>query len=324
MENFDAAAVREHLPWVELIDAIRTAVAEANVTSPDRHTHQVPVAEQAEATVLLMPAWQQGGGLGVKAVTYFPSNAGTSIPSINAGYLLFSASDGRLLAVLDGDELTARRTAAASALAASFLARPDANRLLIVGTGQLAANMAQAHSAVRPIERIDVWGRRPEAAGVVVAELVALGFEANVAPDLDRSVSEADIVSCVTGATVPLVRGELLSPGTHLDLVGSFKADMRESDDDCIRRSAVFVDTSTGASAAGDLAQPLADGLLQMDDIESDLAGLCAGNHTGRSSDEVITLYKSAGFATLDLAAAMLALKGSSRSKGPAAGTMQP
>ena len=332
MRTLDAAAVRAATPWPELIAAVGAVLTEGSVTAPERHVHPVGLPDGGTGSLLLMPAWAAGELIGVKAVTYFPSNsgtpvptvnaaypdkaladgddlrAGTPVPTVNAAYLLFDGGNGELRAVLDGGELTDRRTAAVSALAATRLARADADRLLVVGTGRLSPNMARAHAAVRPLAGVEVWGRRSEAAAAVAAQLRTEGLPAEASADLDASVGRADIVSCVTGATEPLVCGELLEPGTHVDLVGSFRPDMRESDDDAVARATIFVDTVAGALMSGDLAQPLADGVITEASIAADLRALAAGDHPGRTSADEITLFKSAGFAAADLAAARRAL----------------
>ena len=306
---FDAAAVRAATPWPELIASIAEALAGDAVTAPQRHVHPVGLPDGGTGALLLMPAWLDTEMIGVKAVTYFPSNAGTDVPTVNAAYLAFDGRTGQVVAVLDGDELTARRTAAISALAADHLARADAQHLLVVGTGVLSPNIARAHAAMRPLARIEVWGRRPKAAASVAKTLRAEGLPAEASDDLDASIRGADIVSCVTGATEPLVRGELLSEGTHLDLVGSFTPGMRESDDEAAARATIFVDTLAGALMAGDLAQPLADGVITEASITADLQALAVGEHPGRTTPDEITLFKSAGFAAADLAAARLALR---------------
>ena len=308
MRMLDAAAVRAATPWPDLIAAIAAAVAEDAATAPERHVHPVGLPGGGTGSLLLMPAWVDGEVIGVKTVTYVPSNAGTDVPTVNAVYVLFDGRTGEPHAVLDGGELTDRRTAAVSALAGSRLARADAERLLVVGTGRLSPNMARAHAAVRPLSSIEVWGRRPEAAAAVASRLRAEGLPAEASADLDAGVGRAEIVSCVTGATEPLVRGELLAPGTHLDLVGSFRPDMRESDDEAAARATIFVDSVAGALMSGDLAQPIADGVITEDSVVADLQALAAGDHPGRTSPDEITLFKSAGFAAADLAAARLAL----------------
>ena len=309
MRVLDAAAVRAATPWAELIAAIAEVMAEEHLSAPERHVHPVGLPDGGEGALLLMPAWIDRELIGVKTVTYFPSNAGTAATTVNAAYLLFDGGTGQLSAVLDGDELTDRRTAAISALAADHLARTDAERLLVVGTGRLSPNMARAHAAIRPLTSIEVWGRRPKAAEAVAEQLRAEGLPARATTDLDAGVQAADIVSGVTGATSPLVRGDLLAPGAHLDLVGSFQPDMRESDDAAAARATIFVDTVAGASLSGDLAQPLADGVITEASITADLRALATGQHPGRTSPEEITLFKSAGFAAADLAAARLALR---------------
>ncbi len=313
MELFDAARLRDLLAWPELIDAIGEILHEPHAASPARHVHDVSAPDAAghvtadEDMLLLKPAWIPGQLLGIKAVTFFGSNTARSLPNINATYLLFDGETGAPVAVMDGEELGSRRTMAASALAARSLARPDASRLLVVGTGQLSPHAVAAHNTGRNLSNVEVWGRDPDKAAAVVAAVSALGIEATVSTDLDASVATADIISSVTSASSPLIRGELLSPGCHVDLVGSFKADMRESDDECVRRATVFVDTYEGAVLAGDLASPLADGVITEADLRVDLQALATGAHAGRTGADEITLFKSAGFALEDLAAARLA-----------------
>ena len=313
MESFDAAAIRTATPWSALTAAVAEALADPEVSSPERHVHPLPLAGGSEGSLLVMPAWRAHDVIGVKAVTYFPTNAGGPSSTINAGYLLFDGCSGRLVATLDGDELTVRRTAATSALAARYLARPDAGRLLVIGTGRLAPALALAHADGRDLTSLEVWGRRPARARAVVETLQREGVHAAVAEDLDDAVARADLISCATGATEPLVAGRLLRPGAHLDLVGSFRPDMREADDEAVRRAAVFVDTRAGALRSGDLAQPLAAGVVDGSDILADLADLVAGRHRGREASSQITVFKSAGFALADLATARLVWKARER-----------
>lgn len=306
VEVFDAAAVRAATPWPALIEAIAAALIDPVAVAPERHVHPLALPGGGEGSVLVMPAWRSGDVIGVKAVTYLPTNEGTSNPTVNAGYLLFDGRSGRLAATLDGDELTVRRTAAASALAARHLARRDADRLLLVGTGQLAPVVARAHAHGRELAAVEIWGRSARRAQSVVDDLSRAGLPAGVADDLNDAVARADLISCVTGATEPLLAGRLLQPGTHVDLIGSFRPDMREADDEAVRRAAVFVDTRPGALRSGDLAQPLAAGVIGEGSIHGDLADLVTGRHPGRETAQQITLFKSAGFALADLAAARL------------------
>jgi ornithine cyclodeaminase/alanine dehydrogenase-like protein (mu-crystallin family) len=307
--TLDADAVRAALDWPSTIDALESMFHDG-CTMPTRHHHTVQVPGTAAATLLLMPAWTEGGYLGVKVVNVFPGNADRGLPAVTGLYLLFSATTGAILATIDGAELTARRTAAASALAARYLARDDAARLLVVGTGRLAANLAAAHAAVRPIKSISIWGRDRNKAATVAASLEAEGLAASPCGDLAEAVAAADIVSCGTLARDPLIRGGWLKPGAHLDLVGGFTPAMREADDEAIRRASVFVDTRAGAMVeAGDIVVPLANGTLSADGVRADLFDLASGRHSGRATYDEITVFKSVGAALEDLAAAALAYR---------------
>lgn len=306
MQSFGPDEVAAALPWRDLIEAIETTLVEVGAEAPPRTVHTVPDAAGNDAAVLLKPGWVVGDVIAVKVVTVFPDNGALGLPTINAGVLLFDGSNGVLIGACDGNELTTRRTAAASAVAAKHLARPDARRLLVVGTGALAPMAAQAHATVRDYDEIEVWGRSEAKARSVVATLTAAGLPASASADLDASVAAADVISAVTASTEPIIKGSLLAEGTHVDLMGSFTPMMRESDDDVVRRSSVFVDDRTDGIIAGDLAQPLASGLLSIDDIRGDLRELIRGDVPGRQSPSEITMYKSAGIALEDVAAARL------------------
>jgi len=305
MNVFDAAAVRAALPWPELIAAIE-ALFVSGAEVPQRQALTIANPHGPDGTLLVMPAWIGGDSIGIKAVTFFPGNSALGLSTISAAYLLFDGRTGAIRAACDGDEITVRRTAATSAAAAKRLARPDARRLLVVGAGQLSANMAEAHASVRTYTTIEIYARKADKAAEVVARLAAAGIAAQVCPDLEAGVRAADVVSCCTSATEPVIRGAWLSPGTHLDLVGAFKADMRECDDDTVRRAAIFVDAAPGALLAGDLSQPIAAGVISAADIRADLRALASGSHPGRSCDAEITLFKSVGNAIEDLAAGRL------------------
>lgn len=295
------------LPMKALVEALRAMFA-SGCEMPVRHHHTVNVPGEPEATLLLMPAWQTGAHMGVKIAGVFPGNATRGKAAVNAAYVLMSASTGEMLAMVDGGELTARRTAAASALAADYLARKDASHLLVVGTGRLSLNLVEAHASARPIRRVTVWGRSHEKAAAVAERAAAAGFETDATDDLEAAVGEADIVSCATLSKDALVQGEWLMPGTHLDLVGAFRPDMRESDDEAMRRASVFVDTRAGATKeAGDIVLALQSGALTETAIRAELAELARGEHAGRESESEITLFKSVGAALEDLAGAMLA-----------------
>lgn len=311
MLTISADDVDRALTFPGLVETLRTAFA-AGAVQPVRHHHSIERPDGAASTLLLMPAWTDfraagtsvGGYIGVKVVTVSPDNNALGKPAVMGLYLLLDGLTGEPRALIDGQRLTQWRTACASALAASYLARKDASRLLIVGAGALAPFLARAHAAVRPIREIAIWNRTPANAGKVAQELSRHGFSARAAEDLDGELALADIISSATISTTPLIRGALLKPGAHVDLVGAFTPDMRESDDDAILRARVYVDTRAGATKeAGDIVQPLASGVLKPEAIVADLRELARGEKQGRESAGEITLFKSVGAALEDLAA---------------------
>ena len=306
----DDATVERRLELPRLIERLAAAFR-ADATVPLRHHHAITVPDAATGTLLLMPAWIAGGSLAIKLVTVFPDNHRRSLSTVLASVLLLSAVTGEALALVAGRVLTVRRTSAASALAASYLARADAAHLVMVGTGALAPTLIAAHAVVRPIRRVSVWGRDRAKARALADRLAGQSFAIAPVDDLEAAVRDADIVSCATLARDPLVRGEWLAPGAHLDLVGGFTPVMRETDDTAIRRATVFVDTRDGATKeAGDIVQPLAAGVLTHDAIRADLYDLARGRVPGRTTPDQITLFKSVGTALEDLAAAQLAYEG--------------
>lgn len=289
-----------------LVEALRTAFRKgAEVPLRHRHTIEVPGADPA--SLLLMPAWQAGKYCGVKIVTVFPSNGALGLSAVMANYILMSARTGTPLAVIDGHMLTLKRTAAASALAAKYLSRPDSDKLLMVGTGSLAPHLILAHASVRPIRELVVWGRDAKKAQTLASNFDGRRLKARATTDLAEAVTWADTISCATLSKAPLVKGEWLRPGQHIDLVGGFTPDMREADDAAITRARVYVDTWGGAlKEAGDIVQPIANGALLEKQIAGDLAELTQGRAAGRSFHNQITLFKSVGTALEDLAAAEL------------------
>ena len=310
----------EKLPWLALIDAIE-AIFDSEVIEPLRHQHDLKVPDEATASLLLKPAWIEGEYLGVKQVAIFPGNNARGLPGLNSSYLLSSAKTGQPLLQLAADELTARRTAAASALASRYLSRTDSHKLLMIGSGRLARSLVEAHSAVRPITEIKVWSRNESSAQKIVDELLAEGKNAAVctSTDLSKQTAAADIISCATMSTQPIILGQYLTQGTHLDLVGAFTPNMRETDDDAVHKSAVFVDTRAGAlTEAGDLTKAIYAGKFLASDVIAELSELCTNSdldkHLGRSQltnpNSQITLFKSVGAGREDLAAAILAYEG--------------
>lgn len=309
MRSISAEATRAALDFPALVEALREGFR-GEVEVPVRHHHTMARRDEPDATLLLMPAWQGERHVGVKIVTVTPGNSARSLPAVLGVYLLNDGRTGAPLALIDGPMLTLRRTAAASALAADYLAKPGAERLLMVGTGALAPHLIEAHAAVRPIRSVTVWGRSREKAEAVIAQLALPGVELRAVEDLEAAVAEAEVISCATLSSEPLVRGDWLRPGHHLDLVGAFTPQMRESDDEAVRRARVFVDTRAGClKEGGDIVQPLAAGVIGETDVVADLFELTRGQREGRGGDAEITLFKSVGTALEDFAAAQLVME---------------
>lgn len=303
MRVFDAAATREALPFERLIPALREMFA-AGCEVPGRHVHRI-----GELTSLLMPAWD-AEHYGVKVVNVAHGNAARGLPAVHGSVLLHDAATGVPLALIDGSELTTRRTAAASALAADHLARHDATHLLVVGAGRIAAVLPAAYRAVRRIERVTVWARDTGKAQALAAQLAAQeGFATEVATQLDDALAQAHIVSCATLAETPLIKGAWLAPGSHLDLIGSFTPAMREADDDAFRNAHLWIDTDEALAKSGDLLGPMSRGVFAAGDVRGTLAQLCSGAAPRRIRDTERTVFKSVGTALEDLAAAKLVLR---------------
>jgi alanine dehydrogenase len=310
MRVIGPSEVNATLDFTSLVEALRQ-MFRTGCEAPLRHHHTIKdPAGGPDATLLLMPAWQSGGRIGIKLVTVFPGNAAAGMPSVMGAYLLLDGRTGEPVALLDGPALTARRTAAASALAASYLARPDCERLLMVGTGALAPRLVEAHASVRPIRNVLVWGRDADKASRLAHRLDRKNLKVAATTDLEAAVRGAHVISCATLSHEPLIRGAWLPLGVHLDLVGGFTPERREADDDAVRRARVFVDTREGAGTeAGDIVQPLRAGVIAADDIAGDLFELTRGTRAGRRYHDQITLFKSVGTALEDLAAAQLAFE---------------
>ena len=311
-EEIDAA-----LSFPVLIEALRQAFS-AKLEAPERHHHSV-ARENETATLLLMPAWtglgERPSYLATKLATVFPGNAARGRPSVHATTILLHGETGEPLAAMDGTRLTLWRTAAASALAASYLAREDASRLLMVGAGALAPFLIRAHGAVRPIREVMIWNHNAARAKETLERIGqeqsrTCGREGEaplmrLADDLEAAARAADVISCATLSRTPLIRGEWLKEGAHLDLVGAFNLDMREADDEALRRARLFIDTKAALKEGGDVAVALRDGAIEASHVAGDLARLVCGDTQGRSSPGEITAFKSIGAAIEDLAAAV-------------------
>ena len=298
--------VQDNTNFLQLIQALKEAFSMDTTEVPLRHHHDFPnPKEGVESTLLLMPAWNPGNEAGVKIVTVSPNNGKYDLPAIQGTYVYMDAHKGSVKAILDAKQLTAKRTAAASALAAKYLAKMNASTMLMIGTGALAENLIRAHATVRPLQKIYVWGRSLEKAFNVKDLLSSDGLEIIPVSTVEEVISKVDIISCATLSAIPLVHGHHLVPGQHIDLVGAYKNNTREADDAAIKKSSVYVDTFQGGlKESGDIVIPLKSGILKESEICADLFELCSGRQKGRRSETEITLFKSVGHALEDLAAA--------------------
>jgi len=299
---FDAEAVARATPMPALVAALRAAFAGERHHAPARLSADL----SGTRSLLVMPGWRDDGGIGVKIVDVERAVS----PAIRSTYMLIDGGSGRPCALFDGTELTRRRTAAVSVLAATRLARPDARHLLILGTGALVAPLIEAYASAYALDTVAIWGRDRRKAQAAAATARDAGHPARAVDDIDAALAGADIVSAATLATSPLIAGARLHPGMHIDLIGAFRPDMCEADPEAFARARVFVDTRHGAiEEAGDLIQAIAAGAIATTDIAADLAALCSGAHAGRGDDgQAITLFKSVGTGIADLAAAELVL----------------
>jgi ornithine cyclodeaminase len=308
MRVITASEIDAALSPRDMADALAEAF-QGSLTAPARHHHTIPRAG-ADATLLLMPAWTAAGAgeavMGVKIVTVFPDNAARSLPSVLGSYILMDGASGAPVAVMDGARLTLWRTAGASALAARHLARKDRRRMLMVGAGALCPFLIRAHASEAELADIAIWNHNPARSRAQADLLVAEGLPVRVAASLEAEARAADLISCATLATSPLIRGEWLAPGCHLDLVGAFNMSMREVDDDALHRASLFVDTPAALAEGGDIAIAIRDGGIGPEAVKGDLARLCARTVAGRRDDGEITLFKSIGASIEDLCAARL------------------
>ena len=286
------------LDWLGLCDA-----HEAGHTRPRAEIADSFLYRGAD-TLLSRAAWIDGLGQLVKTATIFPGNAAHGKPAVNGSAALYSDSDGTLSAIVDFHLLTKWKTAGDSLCAARMLARKNSETILIVGAGTVAASLREAYGALFPAARFAVWNRSREGAERLAARFPGM----DVADDLEGAVREADIITCATMATDPVIKGAWLRPGQHLDLIGAYRPDMREADDTALRRARIFVDSrATTIGHIGELKIPLAHGVIGLGDVLADYYDLESGTFARRSEEE-ITLFKNGGGAHLDLMTARYVL----------------
>ncbi|NQY28416.1 MAG: ornithine cyclodeaminase family protein [Flavobacteriaceae bacterium] len=298
--------IEQSTDFLELINSLKTAFKDNTTLIPMRHHHDFPNPEIGEdSTLLLMPAWNPSKESGVKIVTVSPKNGQFNLPSIQGTYIYLDATKGSIKALLEAKNMTAKRTASASALASSYLSRENASSLLMIGTGALSKNLIKAHASVRPITQVFVWGRSLEKAQAICDDLNNESFTITPIQNIKEVISTVDIISSATLSKTPLVLGKYLVEGQHVDLVGAYKKDTREADDEVITKGNVYIDTYQGGlKESGDIVIPLKTGVLQESDIKADLFELCADKKPGRQTASEITVFKSVGHALEDLAAA--------------------
>jgi ornithine cyclodeaminase len=307
MLSISAETIHKALTFPQLVNALQTAFTENIKVPPRLHFDMENPKANRETTLLMMPAWQAGDVAGIKLVTVAPENSHKNLPSIQGTYLLLDVDTGSMKALMDAPSLTAKRTAAASALASRFLSRENSDTLLIVGTGTLAPHLIEAHASVRPIKQIYVWGRSKEKAEKICQKVTHLNIPCIAVEDLEYYVRQSDIISCATLSTEPLIFGKWLKEGQHLDMVGAYRPDMREMDNECLTRSVIFVDNFESAvRETGDIAIPLMENVISHSDIKSDLFAMCKNEFCFEREDSDITTFKSVGHALEDLAAAKL------------------
>jgi ornithine cyclodeaminase len=296
-------------PYGPLVEALAKGLREPSESPPRSHFNP----NHDASTVLIMPAWKPQRVMGTKIVSIWPENNARGQSAVSAIYVVTSCKDGTPLAVIDGTELTLRRTAAAAALAARLLARPTSTRLLVVGSGALSAHMAMAHHSVFSLSEITIWGRQLDKAQSVVATLARAGITARATDDLQQALANTDIIAAATTASTAFIPSEWVQAGTHLGLIGAFTASMAEAELQLLPRTRLFADNRAAVlEKGGEVVQALRAGLISEQDVLAELSELVAlpSLVDGRRSEADITVFKSVGFAALDLIAAEHVLAG--------------
>lgn len=302
----DRSFIDQHTDYQELITQLKNGFHNSDFKIPPRIHQDYPhISGEYDTTLLLMPAWNKHGNSGVKIVTVNPQNHLKNLPSIQGSYILFDSETGLLQAILDAKALTVKRTAAASALASSFLSKTNASSLLMIGTGALAPELIRAHTALRPISKVYIWGRNQMKSQALAKSMSDEYISIQAIKNITEYIGQVDIISSATLSPSPLIFGKHLKAGQHVDLVGAYKPTTRESDDEVMKRSKIYVDViESGLRESGDIFIPLQNGVISESDIQGDLHGLCSGKIEGRQSKDEITTFKSVGHAIEDLVAA--------------------
>ena len=310
MLMLDADTLMQAMPFIQLVDELAELHREP-IGLVDEMLMESKDADNNTSHFFIRTGWQAEKAVGAKVITVFPrNNQAGDWPSIQAVYILFEGVNGSPQACLDGTALTWLKTASDSALGSKLLSRVDIDSMLMIGAGQMAPHLVRALCAVRPsLRRVTIWNRTPEKAQALCTRLARQipNVEFSLAGELQEAVSSADLVCSAIACAEPIIHGEWLRPGTHVDLIGAYTATMREADDECLRRGSLFVDArETTLHHIGELMIPLASGVIGEDDVYADLSDLCQQRHPGRSSDDEITIFKNGGGGHLDLMCARL------------------
>lgn len=307
MQYFDAAQTAVRLGYDVLIPALRSGLIRPASVPPRQH---YAVGTEQEATLLVMPAWDREF-LGVKLVDVFPRNTEQGLPALSSAYVLADGATGRHVALIDGGELTRRRTVSTAALGASLLSRPDSRTHLIVGTGHIGSAVHDAYAAVREIETTLIADPHDHAGAVrLAAALAGQGVNAVAVEDVRSAAGRADIITTATLAREPVIHDAWIAPGTHLDMIGSFRPDMHEVEASLLGRSTVFIDDDVARTESGEVADALAAGVLKGGDIAATLPELCAQERARNRADDEITVFKTVGTGLADLVAAVTVYSG--------------
>jgi ornithine cyclodeaminase/alanine dehydrogenase-like protein (mu-crystallin family) len=293
--TYDGA--RHMLTWPGALDALRRGHALPRPQIADCFLGP------ADKTLLNRSCYIEGLGYGVKAVTVFDGNAARGVPTVQGAMQVFAPDDGRLTAIIESRLVTEVKTAADSVLGATLLARPDSRHLLICGAGTVAESLIDAYSAIFPkLERITLWNRTHARAQALAARHAGHRAELRAVEDLADAAAQADIISTATMARAPILKGGWIRPGTHVDLIGAYKGDMREADDTLLQKARIFVDSrETTIGHIGELTIPIAAGVISAQDVLGDFRDLIGGGVQGRADAGDITVFKNGGGAHLDL-----------------------
>lgn len=306
MQFIDWDEVHRLADYPSVVDAIARMYA-AGCDAMDRMIITQPTSDGADGDFLMQPAWMRGRAFGIKIANVFPSNELRGKPSILGVYVLFDGNTGELLACIDGPAETMIKTASNSAVASRLLARHDAEVMFMMGAGKLAPYLIAAHASVRPIKRVMIWNRTAEKAQNLASHLNKPNLTVQAVTDRAAAAAKSDLICCATYAAEPILKGAWLKPGSHVDLVGSYRPDLRESDDDVIRRAGrLYVDARFSTiGISGDVIEPIKHNILQTNDV-TDLFELAQGVQPGRKNADEITVFKSGGGGHEDLATAIM------------------